>query len=93
MEKDHFKDRSKESMIFSEINIGDTVYVCEKYMQKDANELDHLARGTVLRKLTKRDHPRGIKVEIEMENIGIKLIGRVVYIEREGEIIRNQEGQ
>lgn len=88
MEKDNFKDRSRESKIFSEINIGDTVYICEKYMQKDACEMDHLARGKVIRKLTKRDHPRGIKVEIEMDNLRIKLIGRVVYLVRDGEIVK-----
>lgn len=89
MEKDYFEDRSKESKVFSKINVGDTVYICEKYMQKDAKELGHLACGTVTRKLTKRDHPRGIKVEIRDEIIGIKLVGRVVYIVRDGEIVRN----
>lgn len=91
MEKDYFKDRSKESTIWSEINIGDTVYVCEKYMQKHAKEIDHLARGKVIRKLTKKDHPRGIKVEIRMDHLGIKLIGRVVYVVRDGKILINEE--
>lgn len=89
MEKDYFKDRSKESKIFSEINVGDTVYICEKYMQKYAKELDHLTRGIVIRKLTRKNHPRGIKVEIKHEILDIKLIGRVVYLEKNGKILKS----
>ena len=91
IEKDYFKDRSKESKIYSEINIGDTVYICEKYMQKYAKELDHLAKGKVIRKLSKDDHPRGIKVEIIVPELNIKLIGRVVYLVKDGEIVRNTD--
>lgn len=91
MEKDYFLDRSKESKIFSEINLGDTVYICEKYMQKDAKELDHLACGIVTRKLTRKNHSRGIKVEIHVPEINIKLIGRVVYLVKDGKIVRNKK--
>lgn len=89
MEKDHFKDRSVESTIFSEINIGDYVYICEKDMQKYASSLEHLAYGIVTRKLTKKNHPRGIKVKIQVPNLNIEQVGRVVYLVRDGEIIKN----
>ena len=91
MEKDYFLDRSKESKIYSEINIGDTVYICEKYIQKHAKELDHLTLGVVTKKLSKGNHPRGIKVEVKVCGLDIKLIGRVVYLVRDGVILRNND--
>lgn len=91
MEKDYFKDRSKESRIFSEINIGDYVYICEKDMQPFATTIDHLAYGVVTKKLTKKDHPRGIKVKILVPELNIEQVGRVVYLVKDGQIIRNRE--
>ncbi|MCH3963650.1 MAG: YwbE family protein [Clostridium sp.] len=86
MEKDYFKDRSNECKLVNSINIGDTVYICEKSMQRSASKIEDLTFGVVVRKLTKHDHPRGIKVEIK-SNDGRVSIGRVVYLVRNGKII------
>lgn len=79
MEKDYFKDRPIESTIYSKILIGDDVLICEKYAQKFAKEIRDLTYGTVIEKLTKHDHPRGIKVKIRTLNSQEK-VGRVIYI-------------
>jgi len=86
MEKDYFKDRSPESKLSNSINIGDTVYICEKSMQRSASKIDDLAQGVVVRKLTRHDHPRGIKVEAKGVN-GKIFIGRVVYLVRNNKIV------
>lgn len=89
MEKHHFKDRSPQSKLFNEINIGDRVFICEKDMQKIASTLEHLTDGYVVKKLTRGDHPRGIKVMIDKKDEdGHYIVGRVVYLVRDGEIIR-----
>lgn len=88
MEKDHFKDRPKESTIYDAITIGQHVLICEKDMQRTAHTLEHLADGFVVNKLTRRDHPRGIKVTIETRD-GEFLVGRVVYLINNGVIMRN----
>jgi len=85
MEKDYFKDRSKESIKYNEINIGDTVYICEKQMQPYAMELKDLTKGIVVRKLTRHDHPRGIKAQVQ-NKYGI-FTGRIVYLLKDGKII------
>jgi len=79
MEKDYFKDRPIESTIYSAIHIGDDVLICEKEAQKYAKEISDLTYGTVVEKLTRHNHPRGIKVKIKTLNSQIK-VGRVVYI-------------
>lgn len=86
MEKDYFKDRSYECKLVNSINIGDTVYVCEKSMQRSASKIEDLAKGVVVRKLTRHDHPRGIKVEIKSSN-GKTIVGRVVYLVRDNKIL------
>jgi uncharacterized protein YwbE len=86
MEKDYFTDRSIESKLSNSINIGDTVYICEKSMQKSASKIDDLAQGVVVRKLTRHDHPRGIKVEAKCTN-GRLIVGRVVYLVRNNKIV------
>lgn len=86
MEKDYFKDRSKESTLYNAVNVGDTVYICTKEMQKSAKELKDLTKGTVLRKLTRHDHPRGIKVQLQTEQGDIE-VGRVVYLMKNNETI------
>jgi uncharacterized protein YwbE len=86
MEKDCFKDRSSESMIANSINIGDTVYICEKSMQRSASKIEDLAQGVVLRRLTRHDHPRGIKVEAKCTN-GKVIVGRVVYLVKNNKIL------
>lgn len=86
MEKDYFADRSSESKLSNSINVGDTVYICEKTMQRSATKIDDLAQGVVVRKLTRHDHPRGIKVEAKCAN-GRLLVGRVVYLVRNNKIV------
>ncbi|MBR9648389.1 DUF2196 domain-containing protein [Clostridium tyrobutyricum] len=86
MEKDHFKDRSLECKLINSINIGDTVYICEKSMQRYASKLEDLSLGIVVRKLTRHDHPMGIKVEIKSSN-GKTSIGRVVYLVKNNKIL------
>ena len=86
MEKYHFKDRSIECKLVNSINIGDTVYICEKSMQRYASKLEDLSLGIVVRKLTRHDHPRGIKVEIKSSN-GKTSIGRVVYLVKNNKIL------
>lgn len=86
MEKDNFKDRSHESKLINSINIGDTVYICEKDMQRTASKIEDLTKGDVVRRLTRHDHPRGIKVEIRGTN-GKTSIGRVVYVVRNAKIL------
>lgn len=79
MEKDYFKDRPIESTLVNKIKIGDEVLICEKQAQVYAKEISDLTYGTVVEKLTKHNHPRGIKVKIKTLNSQIK-VGRVVYI-------------
>lgn len=86
MEKDYFKDRSYECTLVNSINIGDSVYICEKSMQRSASKIEDLTQGVVVRKLTRHDHPRGIKVEIKSPN-GKIIIGRVVYLIRDNKIL------
>ncbi|WP_026881676.1 DUF2196 domain-containing protein [Clostridium akagii] len=86
MEKDYFKDRSLESKLINSINIGDTVYICEKDKQRSASKIEDLTKGYVVRRLTRHDHPRGIKVEIKGTNAKTS-IGRVVYLVRNNKIL------
>ncbi|MCR0559653.1 YwbE family protein [[Clostridium] innocuum] len=78
MEKDHFKNRTESTTILKDNKIGDMVYICEKSMQPYAKEISDLTYGEIVRILTKKDHPRGIKVEIKTPT-GQKAIGRIVY--------------
>lgn len=78
MEKDHFQDRSIESTQYNAIQLGDSVFICEKQAQKYAKEMEDLTHGVVVQKLTKHNHPRGIKVKIRDEEGQIK-VGRIVY--------------
>lgn len=94
MEKDHFKDRSLESMKYEEIHEGDRVFICEKDMQPIASRLEHLTDGLVVKKLTKGDHPRGIKVMIDQkDDEGHYIVGRVVYLVRDGKLVLNDLGK
>lgn len=86
MEKDYFADRSVESKLSNSINIGDNVYICEKSMQRSATKIEDLAQGVVVRKLTRHDHPRGIKVEAKCAS-GRLLVGRVVYLVKNNKIM------
>lgn len=78
MEKDYFQDRSPEAGRFNAIQVGDMVYICEKHMQRTATKREDLTKGKVTKKLTKHDHPRGIKVSICCQD-GRTAIGRVIY--------------
>ena len=89
MEKDHFKDRPAASTHAAAIHIGDEVLICEKAAQRYAKEKSDLTYGRVIEKLTKHDHPRGIKVKIRTLNSQIK-VGRIVYIlssQKENELL------
>lgn len=83
MEKDNFKDRPIESTKWENIEIGNTVLICEKHMQKTASKIDDLTEGIVVQKLTKHDHPRGIKVKIDVSfGNNVFIVGRVVYVKK-----------
>lgn len=79
MEKDYFPDRSILSTRYDAIHIGQSVFICEKKAQKTAKEIDDLTHGVVIQKLTRHDHPRGVKVKIRDDNGQIK-VGRIVYV-------------
>ena len=91
MEKDFFKDRTLSSTKFNAVTIGDIVYICEKHMQPTATKLEDLTKGMIIEKLTRADHPRGIKVRIIRETPkdgeDDEAIGRIVYILRNGKIV------
>jgi len=98
VEKDYFHDRSFQAKYFDLIEEGDMVYICEKHMQRVATSIEHLTYGKVLKVLTRKDHTRGIKVEISIyrskySNLqvkpGSKAIGRVTYLEVDGQIHRS----
>lgn len=86
MEKDYFEDRSKDYCKYNSVNIGDTVYVCEKHMQRKAKTINDLTKGIVIRKLTRHDHPRGIKLMIETVN-KTTAVGRLVYIVKDNKVV------
>jgi len=79
MEKHNFKDRSPQSKNFNAVKVGSSVLVCEKHMQSTASQKEDLTKGRVVQKLTKRDHPMGIKVKI-LTDINEYKIGRVIYL-------------
>lgn len=86
MEKDHFKDRHVDCTFFNKVKVGMNVYICTKEKQRTATSIKDLNVGVVQRVLTKRNHPRGIKVEI-LQTDGKLAIGRCTYIvEKEGYI-------
>lgn len=91
MEKDFFKDRPIEVTQPGSIKIGMEVYICSKLMQPFASELDDLSRGFVTKLLTRHQHDRGIKVEIEQPN-GFKMVGRCTYIVRKDGLILTKDG-
>ncbi len=88
MEKDYFKDRGSWGTQLPEIRTGEYVLICEKQNQQSARELSDLTYGRVIRVLTKKNHPRGIKVEIIKKDRTFA-IGRVVYLIRAGAICRD----
>ena len=63
MEKDHFKDRTKETTLITAIHIGEFAFICEKNAQTYEKELSDLTVVKITQILTKHDHPRGIKVK------------------------------
>ena len=81
MEKDHFKDRPVESTMLDKVKPGTTVMICQKAMQKYAEEMGDLDTIIVSRNLTsQKQHPRGQKVEGYDVVTGMYKKGRVVYI-------------
>lgn len=91
MEKDHFKNRTPDYCKYNSVNAGDVVYICEKSNQYFAESIKHLTKGTVIKKLTKHDHPRGIKLMIERTEktpiLGDTAVGRLVYIVKDGKVV------
>ena len=61
MEKHYFKDRSKEATMPHCVHPGTVVYICTKEMQRSARTIEHLQKGIVIYKLTRKVHPRGLK--------------------------------
>lgn len=86
MEKDYFKDRPNESRCFSAVKLGDEAYICLKKMQPYAKKIEDLTLVTICRKLTRENHPRGIKVE-GMDNNGNLVVGRIVYLVYNGKLL------
>ena len=81
MEKDHFKDRPIESTLLEKVQPGTKVMICQKAMQKYAEEIGDLDTIIVSRNLTsQKQHPRGQKVEGYDVITGMYKKGRVVYI-------------
>ena len=81
MEKDHFKDRPIESTLLEKVQPGTKVMICQKAMQKYAEEIGDLDTIIVSRNLTsQKQHPRGQKVEGYNVITGMYKKGRVVYI-------------
>ena len=92
MEKDHFQDRPIESTLRSEVPPGTKVMICQKMMQKYAEELGDLDTIIVSRNLTsQKQHPRGQKVEGYDAVTGTYKKGRVVYIMRD-DLILTKDG-
>ena len=86
MEKDFFKDRPIEITKVNCIKPGVHVLICEKKAQKYARHLNDLTYGIVLRVLTRKNHPRGIKVEIICPN-GQRVVGRCTYLIENGLVL------
>ena len=81
MEKDNFKDRPVESTMLDKVPPGTKVLICQKMMQKYAEEIGDLDAIVVSRNLTsQKQHPRGQKVEGYDVITGLYKKGRVVYI-------------
>ena len=88
MEKDHFKDRPIESTLLKEVQPGTKVLICQKMMQKYAEEIGDLDIIIVSRNLTSQpQHPRGQKVEGYDAITGLYKKGRVVYIMKDNLIL------
>ena len=67
-----------ESTKINHVHLGQKVFICEKNAQKYAKRLNDLTPGTVIDILTRKNHPRGIKVKIKTPD-GKIAIGRIVY--------------
>lgn len=88
MEKDHFKDRPIESTLLAMVQPGTKVVICQKMMQKYAEELGDLDIIIVSRNLTsQKEHPRGQKVEGYDVVTGLYKKGRVVYIMKDNMLL------
>lgn len=87
MEKDYFNDRPIDVTQSDKIKLGMEVYICTKLMQPHATVLDDLSKGYITKILTRHDHPRGLKVSIRQSCNNMELIGRIVYITKDGWIL------
>ncbi|MBS7009256.1 hypothetical protein [Anaerostipes sp.] len=93
MEKDYFKDRTKESTSYQAVRVGSYVYICTKDKQRTAKTIHDLRLVKVTAHLTKQSiHPRGQKIKGVETATGKTLVGRVVYLTENGKLIITQNG-
>ena len=93
MEKDYFKDRTKESTSYNAIRIGSNVFICTKEKQRTAKTIDDLYLVKVTAHLTKQAiHPRGQKIRGVDVVTGKSLVGRVIYLAENGNLVVTQQG-
>lgn len=93
MEKDYFKDRTKESTFYDAIRIGSTVFICTKEKQRTAKTINDLHLVKVTAHLTKQAiHPRGQKIRGVDVETGKSLVGRVIYLSENGNLIVTKNG-
>lgn len=93
MEKDYFKDRTKESTSYNAIHIGSNVFICTKEKQRTAKTIDDLYLVKVTAHLTKQAiHPRGQKIKGVDTSTGKTLVGRVVYLTENENRINTKNG-
>lgn len=94
MEKDYFKDRTKETTFYQAIHIGSYVFICPKDKQRTAKTIDDLQLVKVTAHLTKQSvHPRGQKIKGVDTATGETLVGRVVYLTENENCIITKNGK
>ena len=94
MEKDYFKDRTKESTSYQAVQIGSYVFICTKDKQRTAKTIHDLRLVKVTAHLTKQTmHPRGQKIKGVDAATGETLVGRVVYLTENGDRIITTNGK
>lgn len=93
MEKDYFKDRTKESTSYQAVKIGSYVFICTKDKQRTAKTIHDLRLVKVTAHLTKQAiHLRGQKIKGVDAATGETLVGRVVYLTENGNRIITTNG-
>ena len=91
MEKDYFKDRTKESTSYQAVKIGSYVFICTKDKQRTAKTIHDLRLVKVTAHLTKQAiHPRGQKSREWMPQRG-KPLWAGLCISQKTEIVSSQQ--